>query len=62
MGGEHERSFGKKRFKALIENIKNEPMAEQQEEFIYTLRDYQGNVDRQDDITIVAFKIEGEEK
>ena len=57
MGGEHERSFGKKRLKTLIENIKNEPMAEQQEEFIYTLRDYQGNVDRQDDITIVAFKI-----
>ena len=57
MGGESERSFGKKRFKALIENIKNEPMAEQQEEFIYTLRDYQGDVDRQDDITVIAFKI-----
>jgi PAS domain S-box-containing protein len=60
MGGENERSFGKKRFKNLIETIKDESMAEQQEEFIYTLHDYQGDVDRQDDVTVIAFKIKGE--
>ena len=35
-------------------------MAEQQEEFIYTLHDYQGDVDRQDDVTVIAFKIKEE--
>ena len=57
LGGPKELSFGKKRLKALIEDIKEESMAEQQEEFIYTLQDYQGDMDRQDDVTVIAFKI-----
>jgi serine phosphatase RsbU (regulator of sigma subunit) len=57
MGGEKERSFGKKRLVSLIDEIKDEPLAEQQEEFIYTLHEYQGNHERQDDVTFIGLKI-----
>ena len=57
LGGEKGFSFGKKRLKKLIDDIKDESMAEQQEEFIYTLQDYQGEMDRQDDITFIGLKV-----
>lgn len=57
IGGEYERSFGKKRFKALIDKIKDNTMEEQQKEFIDTLQNYQGDIDRQDDIAIIGIKI-----
>jgi len=57
VGGEKERSFGKKRLQAMINEIKKETMAEQKEEFIYTLKDYQGDMDRNDDITVIGLKI-----
>jgi len=57
MGGKKERSFGKKRLQALIEEVKDESMAEQQEEFLYTLHEYQGDLDRQDDVTFIGLKI-----
>lgn len=57
LGGEKQRSFGKKRLQALLEEIKDEPLAEQQEEIIYTLAEYQGKLDRQDDVTFIGLKI-----
>ena len=36
-GGEKGLPFGKKRLKKLLDDIRNENMADQQEEFIYTL-------------------------
>ncbi len=57
LGGVKELCFGKKRLKAMIEKIKDEPMAEQQEEFIYTLHDYQGDMDKQDDVTVIGLKV-----
>jgi serine phosphatase RsbU (regulator of sigma subunit) len=56
-GGEKGFSFGKKRFQELIENYKNESMADQQEAFLYALADYQDNYERNDDITVIGLKI-----
>jgi len=57
IGEQTQRSFGKRRFKAMIEDIKNEPMIDQKNKFIDTLKKYQGNMDRQDDITVLAIKL-----
>lgn len=57
LGGEKQLSFGKKRLQELIEKIKDEPLAEQQEEFIYTLAAYQADLERQDDITFIGLRI-----
>jgi len=57
IGGEKALPFGKKRFKKLLQNISDEPLAEQQEEFLYTLQKYQENHDRNDDITLIGIRI-----
>ncbi len=57
LGQETQRSFGKRRLKVMIEEIKNKPLLYQREQFIKNIQTYQGTMDRQDDITIVALKI-----
>ncbi len=56
-GGEKGFPFGKKRFKKLIEQYHNESMADQQEYFLDELYEYQGDENRNDDVTLVAFKV-----
>lgn len=56
LGGEKERSFGKKRFKTLVNEIKEKNMLEQKEILTKSLDEYQGFNPRQDDITVVALK------
>lgn len=56
-GGEKGFPFGKKRFKALIEEYKDESFADQQEVFLDTLAEYQKQEERNDDVTIVGIKI-----
>jgi len=57
LGGHKELSFGKKRLKAMLEKIKDNPMDEQKEEFMNALHEYQGDMDRQDDITVIGLKV-----
>ena len=56
-GGEKGFPFNKKRFKGLIEEYHEESMADQQEVFLYSLADYQGNEETNDDVTVVGLKI-----
>ncbi|NOQ32382.1 MAG: SpoIIE family protein phosphatase [Helicobacteraceae bacterium] len=58
-GGQKGFPFGKKRLKTLLNEIHSESMADQQEEFLYTLHDYQGAFEKNDDITVFGIKIEG---
>jgi len=57
VGGERNRSFGKKRFKALLASMSEVPMAAQAEQIQQALTDYQGNQIRRDDIAVLGFGI-----
>ena len=56
-GGEKGFPFGKKRFKKIIEENYSKPMKEQKHIFLETLAKYQGNNERNDDITLIGFEI-----
>ncbi len=56
-GGEKGIPFGKKRLKNLLEEIHDESMADQQEEFLYTMSAYRDSTEQVDDITVVGIKI-----
>lgn len=56
-GGEKELPYGKRRLKEMLEDIHNESMADQQEEFLYTYEMYKNRYDVTDDLTIIGFKI-----
>jgi phosphoserine phosphatase RsbU/P len=49
--------FGKKRFKEIINTYYVESMADQQEVFLYEMAEYEGKEERNDDITVMGFKI-----
>ncbi|NPA66646.1 MAG: SpoIIE family protein phosphatase [Epsilonproteobacteria bacterium] len=56
-GGEKGFPFGKKRFMEMIVRYKDRKMAEQKEIFLEKLKQYQGAEERNDDITVVGFKL-----
>jgi len=56
-GGEKGFPFGKKRFSNIINEYKDECFADQQEVFLEELHLYQGEEDRNDDVTLIALKI-----
>jgi len=57
VGGENRRMFGNKRFKALLLEIQDCPMAEQKQRLEKALLDYQGAEGRRDDVSIIGFQI-----
>ncbi len=56
-GGEKNLPYGKKRLKKMLNEIYMKPMAEQQDEFLYTFKAYKGNNIVNDDVTVIGFKI-----
>ncbi len=58
-GGEKGFPMGKKRMIKLLEEHNEKPMIEQKEMLVKALESYQGDEDRNDDITIVGFKCKG---
>lgn len=56
-GGAKGFPFGKRRFAQLIEEFHSYSCADQQEQFLYTLMEYQGVEERNDDIAVVGVKI-----
>ena len=56
-GGEKDFPFGKKRFASLIQENQKSSCVNQEKILLDTLRSYQGNEDRNDDVTLVGFKI-----
>ena len=58
-GGEKSFPFGKKRFSSIVEENHTELFIDQKEILLDTLQEYQQNDERNDDITIVGFQIQG---
>ena len=56
-GGEKGFPFSKKRFSNIIKEYSSESFADQQEVFLEELYEYQGEEDRNDDVTLIGFKI-----
>lgn len=56
-GGEKGFPFGKRQFSKMIEENHHFSCADQQEVFLYTMMDYQGNEERNDDIAVVGIQI-----
>ncbi len=56
-GGEKSFPFGKNKFKSLIEKNHNKSFKDQKRNFISSLYSYQGNEERNDDITLIGFQI-----
>jgi len=56
-GGEKGFPFGKTRFEGIITNYSRESFADQQEILLNSLAEYQGDEERNDDVTVIGFKI-----
>lgn len=56
-GGNKDLPFGKSRFKSILLNNYKKSFDEQKEIILSELREYQGESDRNDDITIIGFKL-----
>ena len=56
-GGKKGYPFGKKRFKSIIENHHEKPFKEQEKIFLEKLKGYQGDEERNDDVTLIGVKI-----
>ena len=56
-GGKKGFPFGKKRLASFIEKHAHESMKNQEEVLLSTLHEYQGDEDRNDDVTFIGFKI-----
>ncbi|CCQ73617.1 SpoIIE family protein phosphatase [Magnetospira sp. QH-2] len=57
IGGERRRSFGKKRFRALLRSVAQSPMSEQSHRILQALADFQGAEKRRDDVSVIGFKV-----
>ena len=51
------RGFGTRRFIELVRTIQDRPFDEQRTQILETLRNYQGNEPRRDDVAVLGFKI-----
>ena len=56
-GGEKGFPFGKRKFGKLVIHNQNKDFSTQKEIFLHTIAEYQGNEERNDDLTVVGFKI-----
>ena len=57
LGGERGFPFGKKHFKQLLMEIYQLPFEKQPEKLIEVFNDYKGDHERQDDVTVLGFKM-----
>ncbi|MCS6987929.1 MAG: tetratricopeptide repeat protein [Chloroherpetonaceae bacterium] len=57
MGNAQGKSYGRKRFIALLKDIARLPMAEQKERLETEMRLFQGDAEQRDDVTIFGFKL-----
>ena len=56
-GGEKDFPFGKKRFAKLLKEIHSLSFCDQKERLLNELNSYQGSNERNDDVTVIGFKI-----
>jgi PAS domain S-box-containing protein len=57
IGGPKRRSFGKRRFRDLIVSVQELPLAEQRDRIVETLRTFQGDEERRDDVSVIGFTV-----
>lgn len=57
IGGQGRRSFGKKRFKALLGEVPSLSMAQQKARIERAFSDYRGQEPRRDDVSVIGFRI-----
>jgi serine phosphatase RsbU (regulator of sigma subunit) len=57
LGGPKRLPLGHKRFTDLLSRIQSQSFSEQSRMLVEVFQDYQGNNDRQDDVTVVGFKL-----
>jgi serine phosphatase RsbU (regulator of sigma subunit) len=57
LGGTKRLSFGYKRFADVLIKINPLSFTEQSEKLLEAFHEYQGECDRQDDVTVVGFKL-----
>jgi PAS domain S-box-containing protein len=55
LGGDKRLPFGNKRFRALLQEIKDLSFEEQSKKIMQAFKEYKGDNDRQDDVTVVGF-------
>lgn len=60
LGGPRRLPFGKKRFKQLILENREQPFAVQRDKLLIAFEQHRGDKERQDDITVVGFALERE--
>ena len=57
-GGPKDYSFGKQKFKKLLEQISVEPCLAQRDLLDKNLQEYKGDLPQRDDITILGFQLD----
>ena len=57
IGGERRRSYGKKRFVELLVGLCDQPLAAHPERIMESLRAYQGQEKRRDDVSVAGFRV-----
>ncbi len=57
IGGVRKRSFGKRRFKNLLLEIRNTPMSEQKKRLETTFKRFQGDQRRRDDVSVIGLRL-----
>ncbi len=55
LGGDRERSFGRKRFRNLVKEIAHLPFEKQEARFLEAFNEYRGENEVQDDVTVIGF-------
>jgi len=55
-GGSKIYPFGKRRFREMINSYYTDSMADQQEMFLYDMAEYEGDEERNDDITVIGMR------
>ncbi len=59
LGGDRMRKFGSKKFKNMLLEHSRKPMDKQQTAILDTLREHQRDNERQDDVTVMGFRLNG---
>jgi serine phosphatase RsbU (regulator of sigma subunit) len=59
IGGERRRAFGDARLRSLLDQYRDQPMANQKSLLVAALAEYQGREIRRDDVSLLGFRLHG---
>ena len=58
VGGPNRRMFGKRRFRELLAELADRTMKDQKKEILTAFRDFQGQENRRDDLSLIGFRLD----